>query len=320
MTNPRAQLSEADFIQAYKELGPAELARRQGLRSPRAVQFRRERLEKKYRINILGPGHHAQAPRPPEHPHRISLDVPDGHVLVGSDAHIWPGPKTTAMRGFIRFAKELKPKAVILNGDVLDFPQISKHDPIGWEDWPTVQQEIEAAQDVLHEIETAAGKARKLWTLGNHDARFEKKLAIKAPEYARIAGMHLKDHFGLWEPCWSVWVNSQVPTVIKHRFRGGDHAPWNNVLKSGTHIVTAHLHSAKVMPFTDYTGTKYGVDDGCLADPQHKAFVNYTEDNPKNWRSGFCVLTFHKGRLQQPQLAIVHDDKHIDFCGRLHSV
>ena len=292
-------LSDNEFISAYKRIGPDELARRCGLKSPRAIHFRRVRIEKQFKINITGPRWQVQ--RTAQYPHRVELDVENGHVLIGSDAHIWPGPKTTAMRGFIQFAKELKPKAVILNGDVMDFPGISKHDPIGWEDWPTVQQEIEAAQDTLHEIEQACGRAQKIWTLGNHDARYEKKLAIQAPEYAKLHGLHLKDHFPLWQPCWAAWINNDV--VVKHigNSKGGYHAAFNNTIKSGKHIVTAHLHAAQVSAWTDYNGTRYGVDDGCLADPNHRAFVNYSEDNSKNWRSGFCVLHFHKGKLLQPQ-------------------
>ena len=315
--HPRAQLSEADFIKLYRELGPSKLARRMGLKSPRAVQFRRERLENKYKINILGPDHYAQATRPQEHPQRLQLDVQDGYVLIGSDAHIWPGPKTTAMRGFIQFAKEFKPKAVILNGDVMDFSQISSHDPLGWEKVPEVSEEIEAAQEIMHDIAAAAGRARKIWTFGNHDQRFERYIAIRADKLKNVPHVHLRDHFPLWEPCWSFWLNSNV--VVKHRWKGGDHAPFNNTIRSGVSIVTAHLHSGKVIPYTDYNGTRYGVDDGCLCDPAHKAF-RYTEDNPLNWRSGFCVLTFHKGKLLQPQLALVLDDKHLDYCGEVISV
>lgn len=311
----RAAISDQDFLVLFPKLGAAEMARRLK-QTVSAVKQRRRKLEDRFGSPIHAPAYqNNNPPRPVQHAHRIHLEVKTGTVLIGSDAHIWPGPKTPAMCGFIKTIKDLKPSAVILNGDVMDFPQISKHDPLGWENRHSVQAEIEAAQDVLHEIERASGRARKIWTLGNHDARFEKRLAIHAPEYAKVNGVHLKDHFPLWEPCWSVWINND--TVIKHRFRAGIHAPWNNALNSGTNIVTAHLHSAKVIPLTDYRGTRYGVDDGCLADPNHKSFIDYTEDNPKNWRSGFCLLTFVNGRLLQPQLALVHDEKHLDFCGKL---
>lgn len=211
------------------------------------------------------------------------------------------------MRGFIRFCKELKPAAVILNGDVLDFPQISRHPPIGWTKLPSVQEEVEAAQDVLAKIEKITFKTRKIWTLGNHDSRFETRIATIAPEFAKVAGTSLVDHFPNWEPCWSAWINDN--TVVKHRFKGGDHAPFNNAIKSGKHMITGHLHSAKVIPWSDYNGTRYGVDGGCLAEPEAKAFVDYTEDNPKNWRSGFVVLTYCEGELLPPELVLCHDTK-----------
>jgi hypothetical protein len=84
-------------------------------------------------------------------------------------------------------------------------------------------------------------------------------------------------------------------------------------------MVTGHLHSSKVTPYTDYNGTRYGVDTGCLADPYGPQF-EYTEDNPRNWRSGFAVLRFHEGKLLQPQLVIVHDSNHVDYCGQLIKV
>lgn len=312
----KSGLSKSEFIRLFEEVGPSELARRAGV-SINAIEQRRKTMEKQIGRAIYPPATNRGGTRIERtvYPHRVELNVQNGTVLIGSDAHIWPGRPSTAMRGFISFIEELKPAAVILNGDMCDFPSISRHDPLGWESWPTVAEEIEAAQECLHNIATAAGQVPKIWTLGNHDARYEKRLAILAPEFVKVNGVHLKDHFPLWEPCWSVWINGD--TVIKHRWKGGVHATRNNTLNAGTHTITAHLHSAKVSPVTDYNGTRYGVDNGCLADVDHASFVNYTEDSPKDWRSGFCVLTFHEGRLLQPQLAIVHDKDSLDFCGKV---
>jgi hypothetical protein len=249
-----------------------------------------------------------------DHPQRVCLDIPNGAILIGSDAHIWPGPTSTAMRAFIKFSKELKPKAVILNGDVMDFPKISRHPRIGWEQLPEVRQELDAARVILDKIEKAAPRARKIWTLGNHDARFESLIANKAPEYKGVFGVHLKDHFPKWECGWSCWVND---VVVKHRFKGGDHAAFNNAVKSGRSIVTGHLHSAKVSPVTDFNGTRWGVDSGCLADVSAKPFIDYTEDNPLNWRSGFAVLTFKNGKLLPPELVHVWDCTTVVFRGEI---
>lgn len=244
----------------------------------------------------------------------------DGTVLVGSDFHIWPGGESTALRAFKKLAKDLKPAAVILNGDVLDFPQISRHPPIGWESAPSIKEEIEAAQDHLDDISKACGKARKIWTLGNHDARFETRLAMVAKEYKGLQGIHLSDFFGLWEKGWSCLINGDLEggrTMVKHRFKGGMGAPRANTLNAGIHMVTGHLHSQKVIPISDYLGDRYGVDSGCVADKDHKAFVDYTEDAPLDWRSGFAVLTYKGGKLLYPELVTKWDSSHVQFRGGL---
>ena len=317
--DPRAACSDADFVRLFEQLGPAKLADKFGI-SKRAVYSRRETLEGRYCRQITAPPERSnKATRCNiQHSARIHFDVLNGTVLVGSDAHIWPGPLTTAMRAFIKFAGELKPRVLCLNGDVLDFPQVSRH-PHSWEEWPSVADEIEAARKVLVKIEDAVPRNCKLsWCLGNHDSRLETRIATVAPELAKLKGVHLKDHFGdRWQPCWSSWINGEV--VIKHRYKGGVHATHNNAVQSGKHIVTGHLHSAKVTPWTDYNGTRYGVDTGCLADPNAEAFA-YTEDNPKNWVSAFAVLTFVNGQLLPPELVTVWGKDEVAFRGEIIKV
>src|SRR5262249_55262183 len=111
--------------------------------------------------------------------------------------------------------------------------------------------------------------------------------------------------------------NSRYGRVrIMHRWKGGDYATRNNVIKSGSTVVTGHLHSAHVDPWTDDNGTRWGVDTGCATHPFGAQF-NYMEDQPRNWRQGFAVLTFHKGRLLQPELVLAFDDNHVEFRGEV---
>lgn len=146
------------------------------------------------------------------YPDESSIAVKNGLIIVGSDFHIWPGEESTCLRAFKLLCKELKPAAVILNGDVLDFPQISRHPPMGWEKIPSPQEEIEAAQYHLHDIEQAAPKGcKKAWTLGNHDFRFEQRLATIAREYKGVKGIHLSDHFNpCWQKCWGIRINDNM--------------------------------------------------------------------------------------------------------------
>lgn len=303
---------DEEFIVLFEKFGALEASKIIGC-TERAVYKRRVTLAKSQLIS---------APRyapTKQYAHRAQLEVKDGVVVVGSDFHIWPGAESVALRAFKKLCKDLKPSAVILNGDVLDFPQISRHPPIGWESTPSPVQEIEATQDHLNDIVKAVPRGcRKVWTLGNHDARFETRLATVASEYKNLKGIHLSDHFPIWEKGWSIWINNEI--VCKHRWKGGVHATYNNTVNAGKTMVTGHLHSQKVTPFTDYNGTRYGIDTGCVADTDHKAFTDYTEDNPKNWVSGFAVLKFKGGRMLYPDLVSVWDDKSVQFRGDIIGV
>lgn len=317
MHKPKA-CSDADFIELLEKYGPAETARRLN-REVRGVYERRERLEGRIGRQITGPRKTATATRSNvEHPHRLSVDIQTGVILICSDGHYWPGPASTAHRAFVKFCKDLKPSTVIMNGDALDGARISRHAPIGWEKRPELIDEIEACKERLGEIEKAAFKARKIWGLGNHDSRFETRIATVVPEYAKIHGVHLRDHFEAWEPCWSVWINDDA--VVKHRFRGGIHARHNNVIWAGKTIITGHTHALGVTPFPDYNGVRWGVETGCLADPEGAQFVDYTEDGPKRWEAGFVVLTFKDGVLLPPELVTVWSPDQVAFRGALIKV
>lgn len=283
----------------------------------RSILARRRRLELKYNIKLSAVdqrAHHYKHLSPTEYAARRQLDVQNGTVLIFSDAHFWPGVRTTAFKALLMFIRELKPKAIINNGDAFDGASISRYPRIGWDSKPSVIDELKACKERLSEIEDVGNDAKLYWPLGNHDARFENRLAQNAPEYEGVKGFHLKDHFPSWMPCWSVWVNDDV--VIKHRLRNGIHATHTNVMNAGKTIVTGHLHSLKVTPFSDYNPlTRWGVDTGTLADPNGPQFIDYSEDGPKNHRSGFIVLTFHNGQLLWPEIVHVIEFGKVSFRG-----
>jgi hypothetical protein len=251
---------------------------------------------------------------------RKHISVGNGIVLVGSDCHYWPGRLATAHLAFCKLSKELRPSAVVINGDGFDGASISRHPRIGWDRKPKVQEELSACVERFGELEEAAGTKALYWPLGNHDARFETFLAAHAPEFEGVDGFQLKDKFPLWTPCWSVWVNNEI--VIKHRLKGGIHATHNNTVTAGKTVITGHLHSQKVTPYTDYNGTRWGVDCGMMAEVGGPQFVDYLEDNPVNWRAGFIVLTFWNGKLLTPEMVRVLDEEArlVEFRGQVIEV
>ena len=321
-----SKLPEKDFIALFESIGPNRLARKLGYKSIRAVYTRRAEIEQRRGIKIIAPKDTKALAREGDSPARLHLKIDDGMVLIGSDSHYQPGEISTAHRAFIHFCRKYKQqlKAVIKNGDELDGATISRHAPIGWEKRPSLIEEIDTVKERLGEIEKEIGAACPLyWNLGNHDARFSTRLAHVAPEYARVFGVQLKDHFPFWKPCWSLFINDDV--VVKHRYKGGIHATRNNALNSGKTIITGHLHSLKVSPMTDYSGTRWGVDCGTMMEPGFGApwgphVVNYLEDNPVDWRAGFVVLSFKGGELLWPEVVFVRAANQVEFRGEIISV
>jgi hypothetical protein len=318
MVAPNA--TEPDFIRLFEEIGPAELARRLGI-SESNVFKRRRVLERKHRRPIIGPAEERNRSEPiTAIPGRLHTNVEDGVVLVGGDLHAWPGEPSTAFRAFLKFCRDLRPKVVVLNGDLIDGSTVSRHPPIGWDKLPTLAEELEAASELLHQVTLAVPRSTELyWPLGNHDQRLETRIATVAPELAKMKGTHLRDHFdSRFQPCWSVWVNGEV--VIKHRPpKGGVHSTYNSTLHAGLTTVCNHLHSLRVTPQTDYVSTRFGVDTGMLADPYGPQF-RYLEDASRPWRSGFAVLTFRDGRLMWPELLHVIEPGLCEFRGELLEV
>lgn len=292
----------------------------------RSVNRRRRSIEDKYKMQL---GSETPQSEPYKHLNsaqsssaRYHLGIEEGTVIVFSDAHFWPGIRTTAFKGLLWAIEQLKPKAVICNGDAFDGASISRFPRIGWDKKPSVIEELKACEAALGEIEETATKARHnvklVWPLGNHCARFENRLAQNAGEFEGVAGFTLKDHFPAWIPCWSTWITEDI--VVKHRYKGGVHATHNNTVSGGKSIVTGHLHSLKVTPYTDYNGTRYGVDTGTLADIDGPQFVDYTEASPVNWVSGFVVLTLAEGKLLMPEPVKKWEEGKIEFRGKIIDV
>jgi predicted phosphodiesterase len=293
------KVSDEDFIAAWNRLGsPALVSQELGL-DIRGVYNRRSNLEKMRGLSL--PTRSASTIIP-ENRRVIAHEVQNGNILIASDCHYWPGIETVAHLAFVKLIDQMKPTTIILNGDVFDGAQVSRHPPLMGVTTPTPKQEIEACQDRLSEIASASKNAKKFFTFGNHDTRLFSRLAANTPELTDM--MSLFDYFPGWQTCWRVDINDDI--AVKHRWHNGIHATWNNVLKSGKTLISGHLHQLRVTPFSDYNGRRYGVDSGTLAEPYGDQFT-YTEANPVNWCSGFVVLTIKDGMLLPPELCEVID-------------
>jgi len=318
---------DSEFVEAWRRFNKASLVAKHFKMDVRSVYERRRIVEQRYGISLMSNQKSVPSSsiknkignrlnelakiRQEKYETEMSDTVTDGVVLIASDCHYWPGIVTKAHQAFCKLAKQLSPKMVVLNGDILDGARISRHARIMWEKQPLMKDEIAAVQDRCAEIERAAGKAKFVRTIGNHDARFENYLSSRVGELEEMTGMTLLDYLPRWRAGWCIHLNNQTDgwTTIRHRpVAGGIHSAYNSTLKAGVSYVHGHLHKLQVTPWADYRGRRYGVDTGTMAEPYGPQF-NYTESGPVNWASGFAVLTFYKGKLLQPELCVVeHGD------------
>lgn len=276
----------ADLVEK-KGLMVEELAKRLGLKS-RAIYAKRDRTQTALGIVLRANHYHARAPDlMPVYEH-TTLQGPI-HALIGSDWHIWPGQYSRSEEAFYKALESDKFDAVILNGDVTDQCRVSRHDPLYAVETPSLADELSEAQGRLKTVSKLAKKknpaVRLLWNMGNHDVRAWRQVAMLAPEIAPM--FDFEKLFPDWEFGNSIAINDNV--IIKHRWHNGLHAALNNVRNSGKSIITGHTHRLCVTPWGDYSGVRYGIECGTLADPRGPQFA-FVENNPVNWCPGFIEL------------------------------
>lgn len=324
MGHPSKQRDE-EFIRVWEECGgsPTKVARVLGI-SARNVFTRRDAVEQRNGI-LLATAENARKYKPDAAQAIMSsrrdvnrLEIQDGVVLVGSDAHYSPGVIPIAHKAMCNLIAELgsEVKAVVLNGDILDGGSISRHPRIRWKQVPSVKEELDAVLARTGEIEQAIQPGTHLFrTYGNHCARFESRLSAQVPQYEGVPGFTLREHLPKWMDSDRIDVNEDM--VIIHDWHAGVHSGWNDVLKGGCHTVTGHTHELGCKAHRGFKSTRYGIKTGMLADNDQPEF-DYRLGKPGfNWQSGFAVLTWRDGMLLHPEFCAVREDGNAYFRGRL---
>ena len=331
-------LSDEQFIAKWKENpSPTLMARATGY-NVRAIQNRRRTIEMKHKVDLsttvnLRDAHNAKQREEKRarleqlakaNRERIEqttgsvrrgMSLDNGRVIIFSDAH-FTDYTTTGFKALVKFIEHFKPQAIICNGDAFDGAVLSRFPSINYDAKPTVLDELNYCKfhlDIIENIRPAG--CRLVWTMGNHDMRYESFLVSHASAYSGVDGFSLKDHFKAWETCWSFWINDD--TVIKHRHKGGRYAGYNNVQSSFCNIFTGHTHVLTCSPISTFDQKTYwGVQTGTLADVNSDAFI-YCEDNAKDWRQGFIMASWQDGKLIMPEMILVNDENSVQFRGEI---
>jgi hypothetical protein len=304
------KLTTDEFVAAWQQAAcsPIRVSELTGL-SLRNVYDRRRRLEKQGIIlpTIETTGRESPYAPPAHFERRRLFDVPNGTVVVFSDPHFYPDHSGAAVDALCTVIERVKPELVICGGDVLDGTQLGRFPPVrGHHQPPGVREQLECCVRFMGQIQRAAGKARMAWTLGNHDVRLSRHIAVHAPELLDLPFTRLEDWLPAWWLSWTVEINTGTTGMLVVRHRNQPGMTHLQSAKAGTHYAHGHRHQLNVHVAPTFNGYRYSTDVGSLADADSDAFDYAEGDKPHV--QGFAVFTFSEQTLMMPELCYRQGD------------
>jgi len=219
----------------------------------------------------------------------------NGPATIGvlSDVHI-PYHDHTAVTQAVAFLKKKhKPSHILLNGDFMDFYNISR-----WEKNPKSRDmvsEVETGRDALSWIRGQFPKATLIYKLGNHDERLDKYIWNKAPELLGLSNVQLS-HLLEFEKYGITEVRDQrpilagkLPVFHGHELPRGMSSPVNPArgayMRTAHTMLMGHLHRPSTHTEPDmWKNDTTCWSTGCLCDMTPE----YARLN--KWSHGFCFI------------------------------
>jgi predicted phosphodiesterase len=194
-------------------------------------------------------------------------------VLIISDIHL-PYHDDKALFEALKFGLDNEVDTIYINGDLLDFALISKHENTTTKH--SIKYEIDCAKVFLKGLRDMFPKALIIYKYGNHDLRFDKWIRLKAPELLDIEHIMLSEILGLrdldiiqldslqWCYMWEYVVLHGHELPMKS---GGINPARATRLKLNRPAIIGHFHRMNRDIATIMGKEQYSVySNGCLCD------------------------------------------------------
>lgn len=245
-------------------------------------------------------------------------------AVVLGDTHI-PWHDKRAIDLTLKFIKDFRPDVLFLDGDIMDFFEISRFIKMPSEGIDTsLQAEVNSTYEILKAIRAALPKNSKIYYIfGNHEHRLQKYIVTNAESLHNLkqAGgnqsvLSLQFLLQLKElkivPIYSKLNESYMEygdILIGHwdiarKYSG--YTGRNLMAEKDENIIQGHVHRLALNYRSFRTRTLVAIENGCLCnlDPCYKLHPD--------WQQGFAVL-FKMGNKVYP--TIVHIDNYKFFFG-----
>lgn len=230
-------------------------------------------------------------------------------TILLKDTH-FPYQHNQAIEAALKYAKDRKPDCILLNGDVIDFAPISRHE----KDWRqrTVGQEFESVRLFFKALRTNFPNTKIVYKLGNHDERWEKWLVAKAPELLDCSDFELEVILRLGELHIDIVKDKRPIGIGKltalhgHEMAGGSggvNPARSAFLKTLSNVVIGHFHRTSEHTESALDGSIISVNSvGCLCGLHPK----YMPINKWNLGFAYCELDVKTGEYELENLKIIN--------------
>jgi hypothetical protein len=225
-------------------------------------------------------------------PYRVDCT---GHALVLGDTHIPYHDKATIEKA-VAEARRRNVSVVLLNGDVMDGTQFSRHRRL-----PNTGRFVDSAvkgKQFLGWLRSQFPRQQMIFKFGNHDEWLMWYMAEKAPEAFDLEGFDLESVLGVKSYGIDVVKDKRavhlgkLPVFHGHEFRGGggvNPARWL-FLRINSTGMTHHFHRSSQHDEASYDGRVHGtwsVGCSCYLKPEY--------DRYNKWNHGYAMVELSSG-------------------------
>jgi len=235
-----------------------------------------------------------------------SAKSPDHLKKIGilSDIH-FPYHSLEALSIAIKYLKVFNIDCLYLNGDILDFYSISRHekDP----DLRDFKREVDMSREFLQKLRDIFPTIPIYYKLGNHEQRYARSLQVQAEEFAQIHDLQFDIFFHLDKLQFTIvndWQGMEMGDLLVvhgHEMYGaGGVNPSQNLMnKTLCNTLMGHVHrtstTQKKNAFKEYINT---YTTGCLTvlSPKYMPFSQHNH--------GFALVEINEGKSKVTNLMI----------------
>lgn len=257
-------------------------------------------------------------------------------IVVASD---WHGEYTDPFTADVFFdvVRRTQPDVIALNGDIVDFPAVSR-----WAKDPrkilNLQQEIDFVRKrILERTRRTAPEAQIDWIIGNHEYRLVRFLADAAPALCSLRCLRFSELFDLeklqinlvfgnnflapdeasaqagiaknWAEYWDTYV-------VTHGIATGKHPSSKEISSYGMSGTSGHVHRPQMFSMPTLIN-QYAdwLSAGMMA--QHACGEDYVV-GPTKWTNGFVFATVFPEERIAIQVPVIVKKGRAVFAGKIY--